>query len=181
MQATARWLFCRAHDAFSSPSPDPGTFGQEPSPSFMSTSTTSHEMTPLPEPISATRLAIALGLVSFAAFALWSSEGAAAGMLGLPIFAANLVMMSRSERARPVSRNQLIGILVVLAVLVLCIVLFPGERTAATRQRHVEQLRWYSQAYFVLPVWALICYSLFSRYRRSRQSSDSTSTVTTSS
>ena len=147
----------------------------------MSTRNMSHEMTPMGEPISATRLVVALCLVSLAAFAWWASEGAAAGMLGLPVIAANFVVMSRPERSRPVSRNLLVAVLVVFAVLVLCIVLFPGDRTPATRQHHSEQLRWYSQAHFVLPVWALICYSLFSRYRRSRQSSDSTSIVTTSS
>jgi hypothetical protein len=159
---------------------EPNVRPKKQSPSPMSTRSMSPEMTPVGEPISATRLVVALSLVSFAAFAWWSSEGAATGILGLPVVIANVVMMSRSDRSRPVSRNQLIAILLILAALVLCIVLFPGERTTASRQHHIEQMRWYSQAYFVLPVWALICYSLYSRYRRSRQSSDLPSAAITS-
>lgn len=147
----------------------------------MSIRNTSPEMTPMGEPISATRLVVALCLVSLAALAWWASGGEVVGMLGLPVIVANFVVLSRPERSRPVSRNLLVAILVVLAALALCIVLFPGDRIPATRQHHSEQMRWYSQAHFVLPVWALICYSFFSRYRRSRQSSDSTSIVTTSS
>ena len=141
----------------------------------MSISNTDHATSELraTEPISSIRFVIALSLVSLAAFAFWSTEGAIRGMLGLPLVAANFVMMSRTERNRPVTRNHLISILVVLGVVVVCIVLFRGERTAETRQQEIEQLQRYSHAYFVVPIWALICYTFHRRYRTSHLTSQS--------
>ena len=139
----------------------------------------SQEMTPMPEPISATRAAIAIGLVTFAAFAFWASEGETNRMLGLSVIAANFVMTSRSDRTRSVSMDQLFAILLILALLVLPIFLFPGDRTDATIHCQIEWFRWYSQLYFVLPVWALLCRSHYRCYRRSWQGSDTTPTAIT--
>ena len=135
----------------------------------MKPSTTSHDLPAMPPPISMSRLVIALGLVSFAAWACWSWEGGPMGMIWLPLIASNLVMASGSEMSRPVPRKVVISVLGVVAVSVVCVFLFAGQRSPATAERESEVLRWWSQPAVVVVLWSLLCYSHYFRYRRSRQ------------
>jgi len=122
------------------------------------------------QPISLLRLTVAISLVSIAAFAYWASEGEAARVIGLPVIAANLLMMDRRHLNRPVSRSLLLAMLSVLAVLVSAIVLFPGDRTLEGKAHQTEVLRRSSHPAFVISIWLLICYGFVHSYQRSRQS-----------
>lgn len=116
-----------------------------------------------------TRLAIAVSLDSLAAYVFWSSEGAVAGPLGFVLFVAGFVMMSPNERNRPMSVGLVVATIISAAILVSCIVFLRGEQAADIEQDMVEQSRRFSQAYFVLPAWALLCCLRFNQYRLSRK------------
>ena len=135
----------------------------------MNPSKPSHEMPAMPPPISMSRLVIALGLVTFAAWAFWSSEGRVIVVFVVPLLAADLVMASWSEMSRPVPRKVVISVLGVVAVSVVCVFLFAGQRSPATAERESEVLRWWSQPAVVVVLWSLLCYCHYLRYRRSRQ------------
>ena len=123
-----------------------------------------------PQPISPHRLTVAISLVSITAFAYWASEGEAARVMGLPVIAANLLMMDRRHLNRPVTRSLLLATLGGLAVLVSAIVLFPGDRTPEGKAHQTEVLRHSAHPAFVVPIWLLICYGFVQSYKRSRQS-----------
>ena len=119
-------------------------------------------------PFSKTRLVGALALVTLACFALWWSKGAVSGMVGLPVIAARLTVMSREERCRPISEKELIAIVASLLVMVVLLVLLHSPATPESTADDERYRHSISQPRVVVPVWLFLCYCVYGIWQKAQ-------------
>ena len=106
---------------------------------------------------------VLLTTVAFTSLVLM--QGRHSALFGFPMMAATFVMMPATERNRPVSRAQLLGVLGGVATTAGFIWWVVAHRTAEDQEWERSLLDSMSRPIVVVPVWAFCVYLGYRRWR----------------